>query len=59
MKVLERGYVCEERVLLGKGLVKYGVMLFRLFEMLWEKNYLLVLKFWDIFIFILFWRLFV
>lgn len=59
MKALERGHVCEERALSGKGSAKYGTMLSSLFEKSWEKNHLSALKSWDIFIFTLSWRPFV
>lgn len=59
MKALERGHVCEERALSGKGSAKYGSMLSTLFESSWRKNHLSASKSWDIFIFTLSWRPFV
>lgn len=56
LQALERGCVCEERVLSGRGAKKYGSMLSRLFERSWEKNHLSDSNSWDIINFTLSWK---
>lgn len=59
LQALERGCVCEERVLSGRGAKKYGSMLSRLFERSWEKNHLSDSNSLDIINFTLSWKPFV
>ncbi|XP_056014152.1 E3 ubiquitin-protein ligase rnf213-alpha-like isoform X2 [Ostrea edulis] len=39
-QALEKGYICEDRIMSGPGATRYGSMLSRLFERSWEKHHL-------------------